>query len=202
MCENTLQSPAEFLRLRDRSEELLQHLGSQCKKNNVLKKKKIVVICAHLYHLERRGQFVLHSQAFLHFVYLLLSCPQYAAPLRELLKSLSLLLQKNDCISFKSDLGLSNVIHLGVFPCFFFLPYQKFIGQTGTVHRITDRGDVRVQFNSETRWTFHPGALTKVCTDRWAWPQLGMLQGAAGGWACCGRMQGVSSKCWRNILLL
>ncbi|XP_068772117.1 E3 ubiquitin-protein ligase MIB2 isoform X4 [Struthio camelus] len=40
----------------------------------------------------------------------------------------------------------------------------EFIGQTGTVHRITDRGDVRVQFNSETRWTFHPGALTKVDT--------------------------------------
>jgi hypothetical protein len=38
----------------------------------------------------------------------------------------------------------------------------QFIGQTGTVHRITDRGDVRVQFNHETRWTFHPGALTKV----------------------------------------
>uniref|UniRef100_A0A2I3SND2 E3 ubiquitin-protein ligase MIB2 n=1 Tax=Pan troglodytes TaxID=9598 RepID=A0A2I3SND2_PANTR len=37
----------------------------------------------------------------------------------------------------------------------------EFIGQTGTVHRITDRGDVRVQFNHETRWTFHPGALTK-----------------------------------------
>ncbi|KAJ1074357.1 hypothetical protein K5549_001052 [Capra hircus] len=34
-------------------------------------------------------------------------------------------------------------------------------GQTGTVHRITDRGDVRVQFSHETRWTFHPGALTK-----------------------------------------
>ncbi|XP_010626018.1 E3 ubiquitin-protein ligase MIB2 isoform X1 [Fukomys damarensis] len=38
----------------------------------------------------------------------------------------------------------------------------EFIGQTGTVHRITDRGDVRVQFNHEIRWTFHPGALTKV----------------------------------------
>ncbi|XP_027622315.1 E3 ubiquitin-protein ligase MIB2 isoform X6 [Tupaia chinensis] len=37
----------------------------------------------------------------------------------------------------------------------------EFIGQTGTVHRITDRGDVRVQFNQETCWTFHPGALTK-----------------------------------------
>ncbi|XP_058408643.1 E3 ubiquitin-protein ligase MIB2 isoform X4 [Diceros bicornis minor] len=38
----------------------------------------------------------------------------------------------------------------------------EFIGQTGTVHRITDRGDVRVQFSHETRWTFHPGALTKA----------------------------------------
>ncbi|KAL1776691.1 E3 ubiquitin-protein ligase MIB2 isoform X1 [Sigmodon hispidus] len=37
----------------------------------------------------------------------------------------------------------------------------EFIGQMGIVHRITDRGDVRVQFNHETRWTFHPGALTK-----------------------------------------
>ncbi|XP_013359612.1 PREDICTED: E3 ubiquitin-protein ligase MIB2 isoform X5 [Chinchilla lanigera] len=37
----------------------------------------------------------------------------------------------------------------------------EFIGQTGTVHRITDRGDVRVRFNHEIRWTFHPGALTK-----------------------------------------
>ncbi|XP_006885898.1 PREDICTED: E3 ubiquitin-protein ligase MIB2 isoform X3 [Elephantulus edwardii] len=38
----------------------------------------------------------------------------------------------------------------------------EFIGQTGTVHRITDRGDVRVQFSNETRWTFHPGALIKA----------------------------------------
>ncbi|XP_044301333.1 E3 ubiquitin-protein ligase MIB2 [Varanus komodoensis] len=38
----------------------------------------------------------------------------------------------------------------------------EFIGQTGTVHRITDRGDVRVQFSNDTRWTFHPGALTKL----------------------------------------
>ncbi|CAK7318495.1 E3 ubiquitin-protein ligase MIB2 [Vulpes lagopus] len=35
------------------------------------------------------------------------------------------------------------------------------MAETGTVHRITDRGDVRVQFGRETRWTFHPGALTK-----------------------------------------
>lgn len=32
----------------------------------------------------------------------------------------------------------------------------------GTVHRITDRGDVRVQYSNNIRWTFHPGALTKV----------------------------------------
>lgn len=38
----------------------------------------------------------------------------------------------------------------------------QFIGQPGTVHRITDRGDVRVQFSHKIRWTFHPGALTKV----------------------------------------
>ncbi|XP_040843711.1 E3 ubiquitin-protein ligase MIB2 isoform X5 [Ochotona curzoniae] len=35
------------------------------------------------------------------------------------------------------------------------------IGQTGTAHRITHRGDVRVQFSPDTPWTFHPGALTK-----------------------------------------
>ncbi|XP_038864138.1 E3 ubiquitin-protein ligase MIB2-like isoform X2 [Salvelinus namaycush] len=34
----------------------------------------------------------------------------------------------------------------------------------GTVHRITDRGDVRVQYSNNIRWTFHPGALTKVNT--------------------------------------
>ncbi|XP_044625393.1 E3 ubiquitin-protein ligase MIB2 isoform X5 [Equus asinus] len=36
------------------------------------------------------------------------------------------------------------------------------MAETGTVHRITDCGDVRVQFSHETRWTFHPGALTKA----------------------------------------
>ncbi|XP_063451147.1 E3 ubiquitin-protein ligase MIB2 isoform X24 [Pan paniscus] len=54
----------------------------------------------------------------------------------------------------------------------------EFIGQTGTVHRITDRGDVRVQFNHETRWTFHPGALTKDTR------KAGQLRGREGGsWA-------------------
>eukprot|EP00074_Homo_sapiens_P081692 XP_016855854.1 E3 ubiquitin-protein ligase MIB2 isoform X25 [Homo sapiens] len=54
----------------------------------------------------------------------------------------------------------------------------EFIGQTGTVHRITDRGDVRVQFNHETRWTFHPGALTKDTR------KAGQLRGReGGGWA-------------------
>lgn len=33
----------------------------------------------------------------------------------------------------------------------------------GTVHRITDKGDVRVQFDGcSNRWTFYSGSLTKV----------------------------------------
>ncbi|XP_071109275.1 E3 ubiquitin-protein ligase MIB2-like isoform X1 [Haliotis cracherodii] len=39
----------------------------------------------------------------------------------------------------------------------------EYIGKVGTVHRITDRGDVRVQYDGcSNRWTFHPSALTKV----------------------------------------
>lgn len=38
----------------------------------------------------------------------------------------------------------------------------QYICRIGTVHRITDRGDVRVQYSNNIRWTFHPGALTKV----------------------------------------
>ena len=39
----------------------------------------------------------------------------------------------------------------------------EYIGKVGRVHRITDKGDVRVQFDGcNNRWTFHPGALTKV----------------------------------------
>lgn len=35
--------------------------------------------------------------------------------------------------------------------------------QIGTVHRITDKGDIRVQYEGcNNRWTFHPGALTKI----------------------------------------
>ncbi|MBN3326190.1 MIB2 ligase, partial [Atractosteus spatula] len=40
----------------------------------------------------------------------------------------------------------------------------EYISRIGTVHRITDRGDVRVQYSNNIRWTFHPGALTKVHT--------------------------------------
>ncbi|XP_060914696.1 E3 ubiquitin-protein ligase MIB2 isoform X2 [Labrus mixtus] len=40
----------------------------------------------------------------------------------------------------------------------------EYICRIGTVHRITDRGDVRVQYSNNIRWTFHPGALTKVNT--------------------------------------
>ncbi|KAL6431933.1 hypothetical protein ACFW04_007392 [Cataglyphis niger] len=39
----------------------------------------------------------------------------------------------------------------------------EYIGKIGTVHRITDKGDIRVQYEGcNNRWTFHPGALTKV----------------------------------------
>uniref|UniRef100_A0A671S8M3 E3 ubiquitin-protein ligase MIB2 n=1 Tax=Sinocyclocheilus anshuiensis TaxID=1608454 RepID=A0A671S8M3_9TELE len=38
----------------------------------------------------------------------------------------------------------------------------EYISRIGTVHRITDRGDVRVQYSNNIRWTFHPGALTKA----------------------------------------
>ncbi|CAB1336387.1 unnamed protein product, partial [Coregonus sp. 'balchen'] len=40
----------------------------------------------------------------------------------------------------------------------------EYICKIGMVHRITDRGDVRVQYSNNIRWTFHPGALTKVNT--------------------------------------
>ncbi|KAM7312463.1 E3 ubiquitin-protein ligase MIB2 isoform X1 [Ixodes scapularis] len=40
---------------------------------------------------------------------------------------------------------------------------SEVIGKIGTVHRVTDRGDIRVQYEgSNNRWTFHPDALTKV----------------------------------------
>ncbi|CAG2115647.1 unnamed protein product, partial [Medioppia subpectinata] len=39
----------------------------------------------------------------------------------------------------------------------------EFIGQVGTVHRVTDKGDIRVQFEDcHNRWTFNPNALNKV----------------------------------------
>uniref|UniRef100_UPI00358FD0BB E3 ubiquitin-protein ligase MIB2 isoform X2 n=1 Tax=Myxine glutinosa TaxID=7769 RepID=UPI00358FD0BB len=40
----------------------------------------------------------------------------------------------------------------------------EFVGRVGTVHRLTERGDVRVQYSNGVRWTFHPGAITKVET--------------------------------------
>ncbi|XP_022698616.1 E3 ubiquitin-protein ligase MIB2-like isoform X1 [Varroa jacobsoni] len=36
------------------------------------------------------------------------------------------------------------------------------VGKVGKVHRVTERGDIRVQLEGHnTRWTFHPDALTK-----------------------------------------
>ncbi|KAG1686681.1 E3 ubiquitin-protein ligase MIB2 [Nymphon striatum] len=37
------------------------------------------------------------------------------------------------------------------------------IGMVGKVHRVTDKGDIRVKFEgSKNRWTFHPAALNKI----------------------------------------
>lgn len=39
----------------------------------------------------------------------------------------------------------------------------EYIGKVGTVHRITDKGDIRVQYEGcNNRWTFHVNALRKV----------------------------------------
>ncbi|VEN54035.1 unnamed protein product, partial [Callosobruchus maculatus] len=39
----------------------------------------------------------------------------------------------------------------------------EFIDKVGTVHRITDKGDIRVQYEGcNNRWTFNPAALQKV----------------------------------------
>ena len=41
--------------------------------------------------------------------------------------------------------------------------YQQCIGHVGTVHRVTERGDIRVQFDgSNQRWTFHPRAIYRL----------------------------------------
>ncbi|XP_043643652.1 E3 ubiquitin-protein ligase MIB2 [Drosophila teissieri] len=41
------------------------------------------------------------------------------------------------------------------------------LSKLGTVHRITDKGDIRVQYeNCPNRWTFHPAALVKVVSFR------------------------------------
>lgn len=41
----------------------------------------------------------------------------------------------------------------------------EYLTKVGTVHRITDKGDIRVQYEGcANRWTFHPAALVKVCT--------------------------------------
>lgn len=41
----------------------------------------------------------------------------------------------------------------------------EYLAKVGTVHRITDKGDIRVQYEGcGNRWTFHPAVLVKVCT--------------------------------------
>ncbi|CAL8095409.1 unnamed protein product [Orchesella dallaii] len=39
-----------------------------------------------------------------------------------------------------------------------------FIGKVGTVHRVTDKGDIRVQYESGIRWTFNPASVIKNTT--------------------------------------
>ncbi|XP_065164682.1 E3 ubiquitin-protein ligase MIB2 [Atheta coriaria] len=36
------------------------------------------------------------------------------------------------------------------------------IGKVGTVHRVTDKGDIRVQYEGLNRWTYNPASLAKV----------------------------------------
>ncbi len=37
------------------------------------------------------------------------------------------------------------------------------IGKIGIIHRVTDKGDIRVSFDGpDNRWTIFPGALTKL----------------------------------------
>ena len=39
----------------------------------------------------------------------------------------------------------------------------EYIGHIGTVHRVTDKGDIRIQYEGcNNRWTFNPRSLTKV----------------------------------------
>jgi Mind bomb SH3 repeat domain len=41
--------------------------------------------------------------------------------------------------------------------------FPQCVGKLGVIHRVTDRGDIRVQYGSgNQRWTFHPAALKKV----------------------------------------
>lgn len=43
---------------------------------------------------------------------------------------------------------------------------SEYVAQVGVVHRITDKGDVRVQYDGcVTRWTIHPFALARVSTS-------------------------------------
>ena len=46
---------------------------------------------------------------------------------------------------------------------------EEVIGKPGEVHRVTERGDVRVKYvidGAETIWMFHPGALSKVTSKK------------------------------------
>ncbi|CAG0880694.1 unnamed protein product [Cyprideis torosa] len=38
----------------------------------------------------------------------------------------------------------------------------EYISKVGYVHRVTDKGDIRVTYDDGTRWTYYPGALARV----------------------------------------
>lgn len=50
-----------------------------------------------------------------------------------------------------------------LYVCFLSVSRMQYMDKVGLVHRITDKGDVRVQFDGcGNRWTFFAGALSKV----------------------------------------
>lgn len=62
-------------------------------------------------------------------------------------------------------LGQNILFNFCLFIYFFLKNQLHYVFQIGTVHRVTDKGDIRVQYEScNNRWTFHPGSLTKVTT--------------------------------------
>ncbi len=46
-----------------------------------------------------------------------------------------------------------------------FISCLQLVGKVGSIHRVTEKGDIRVQYEgTDNRWTICPNALTKVCS--------------------------------------